>query len=77
MYDTCKLTIPEHHLTLYPGTRVRLSRFDSVVWVVSFGWYTWGGNRPVCGWYLTQFEEPDIVKPLQLPDLDDIYFVEK
>lgn len=42
---------------------------------MSYGWYTWGGNRPVCGWYLTNIESSDI-KPLQLTDLDDIYVIE-
>ena len=40
---------PEHNLILYAGSIVRLGRFESIEWLVSYGWYTWGGNRPVCG----------------------------
>ena len=69
------LKLPNSNVCICPGNRVRLGRFHSVPWVVKFGWYTWGGNRPVCGWYLLQ-EESDNIKPLQLPDLDDRYLVE-
>lgn len=71
-----ELEIPEQNLILHPGDRVRLERFSLDVWVVSFGWYSWGGNRPVCGWYLVNPVDPSIVKPLQLSDLTDIYVVE-
>lgn len=71
-----KLDIPEYHITLFPGCKVRLGRFESTVWVVSYGWYTWGGNRPVCGWYLFNLENPLELKPLQKTDLDDIYLME-
>lgn len=76
MSDTMKLVAPETNVTLFPGVRVKLSRFDSVVWVVSFGWYTCNGNRPVCGWYLTSVGPVSQVKPLHKTDLDDIYIVE-
>ena len=71
-----KLEIPEFHITLFNGSRVKLGRFDSTLWLVSFGWYSWGGNREVCGWYLTNCADPRDVKPLQRTDLDDIYLVE-
>ena len=71
-----RIEIPEFNMTLVPGTRVRLGRFESTVWVVSHGWYSWGGNRPQCGWYLFDETNPSTVKPLQLPDLDDIYYYE-
>ena len=67
---------PEHNLILYAGSIVRLGRFESIEWLVSYGWYTWGGNRPVCGWYLVQCDAPSNLKPLQGPDLDDIYVIE-
>lgn len=70
------LDVPELNMKLVPGSRVRLGRFESTVWVVSHGWYTWGGNRPVCGWYLTDIENSANLKPLQKTDLDDIYLVE-
>ena len=71
-----RLDVPEFNMQLAPGCRVRLGRFETTVWVVSHGWYSWTGNRPVCGWFLYDEENPSTVKPLQLPDLEDIYFVE-
>ena len=41
---------------------------------VQYGWYTWGGNRPVCGWSFRNLATGDI-KPLQSIDLVDIYMV--
>lgn len=74
MYD--KLDIPNTNKCLFPGCLVKLGRFETTVWVVSNGWYSWGGNRPVHGWYLTDRDNPTRVKPLQLPDLDDIYIIQ-
>ncbi len=71
------IEIPEFHITLKPGCKVKLGRFDTTLWVLSHGWYSWGGNRPVCGWYLSNIEKPCDVKPLQKTDLDDIYLVER
>jgi len=76
MSEGLTIDIPELGITLPDGCRVKLGRFDSAVWVLSHGWFTWGGNRPFCGWYLTNIENPAEVKPLQKPDLDDIYLVE-
>lgn len=76
MSDMFELKIPGNNIPLLPGCSVKLGRFESTVWVVSHGWYSWAGNRPVCGWYLTNKYDPSIVKPLQLTDLDDIYVVE-
>lgn len=75
MADTATLPVPGTSLELYPGAKVKLSRFSLETWVVDFGWYSWGGNRPVCGWYLIDAFCESRIKPLQLPDLDDIYFV--
>ena len=77
MYRDLRLDVPEFNITLTPGCRVRLGRFETTVWVVSYGWYSWGGNRPQCGWFLFDETNPSTVKPFQLPDLDDIYFVER
>ena len=76
MCDCVSLEIPGCNQCIHPGDQVRLHRFDSEPWVVGFGWYTWGGNRPVCGWYLTSCIDTKRLKPLQKPDLDDIYFVQ-
>lgn len=70
------LDVPKLDMQIRPGNFVRLSRFDHNIWVVGFGWYSFGGNRPICGWYLTLKDDPKTVKSLQLPDLDDIYMVE-
>lgn len=69
------LSVPDADMCLHQGDHIRLGRFNHDVWLVSYGWYAWGGNRPVCGWYLINIESSDI-KPLQLTDLDDIYVIE-
>lgn len=61
-------------IDLHPGDVIRLGRFSLVSWIVQYGWYTWGGNRPVCGWSLRDTSTGD-VKPLQETDLYDIYLV--
>ena len=71
-----ELPIPDAGITLRPGARVKLGRFESTVWLVLHDWYTYGGNRPVCGWYLMDTNDPGTIKPLSKPDLDDIYLVE-
>ena len=68
------LEIPDSKIRLLPGSIVRLGRFSDKEWEVNFGWYSFGGNRPVCGWYL-ESDGGHTVKPVQLPDLDDIYVV--
>lgn len=68
------LEIPYLKTKIRPGYIVRLGRFASDDWTVCFGWYEFGGNRPVCGWYLTK-DAGLVVKPLQLPDLDDIFII--
>lgn len=71
-----ELYIEEYNLTLHPGDFLRLHRFDTVTWILNYGWYSFGGNRPVCGWYLQAEESPITIKPLQYPDLSDIYIIE-
>lgn len=68
------LDVPNANIKLIPGNKIQLGRFDAQVWVVRFGWYSFGGNRSVCGWYL-QAESSDIIKPIFRIDLDDIYIV--
>lgn len=70
------LNIPDSTEYLHPDDIVRLGRFSSQDWTVKFGWYSFGGNRPVCGWYLTS-DDGRSVKPIQLPDLDDIYVIKR
>ena len=74
MASTSVLYLPNSNISLTPGVRVRLHRFDAQIWIVKFGWYSFGGNRAVCGWYL-QREYEDVVKPIFQIDLDDIYVV--
>lgn len=69
------LQVPDCDCCIKPNNIVKLGRFDRKCWKVGYGWYTWGGNRPVCGWYLVDAESKEI-KPLQLTDLDDIYVIE-
>ncbi len=70
------IEIPEFNITLTPGCRVKLGRFDIITWILSYGWYSWGGNREVCGWYLTNIKDVSDLKPLYRTDLDDIYLIE-
>lgn len=72
-YNYMKLDVPSLGTYLCPGQRIRLSRFDTQTWCVRFGWFSFGGNRPMCGWNLTN--ELGEVKPLLLTDLDDIYMI--
>lgn len=76
MQENISLQIPDSNRFLHPGDKVKLGRFSTELWVVGYGWFTFGGNRPFCGWYLTSLGHKTKVKPLQLPDLDDIYFIE-
>lgn len=68
------LEVPNANTSIYPGNKVQLGRFDAQVWIVRFGWYSFGGNRSVCGWYL-QAEASDEIKPIFKIDLDDIYII--
>ena len=75
MYCELILEVPNSTLKLRPGCKVKLGRFDSKVWELCHGWFSFGGNRPFCGWHL-KTDNGLTVKPLQLPDLDDIYMIE-
>ena len=75
MCNPISLEIPNTNRSLTPGDRVRLGRFESTIWTVCYGWFSFGGNRPFYGWYLSK-DEGLTVKPIQLPDLDDIYMIE-
>lgn len=69
------MQIPGCDYQIESGNIVKLGRFDGERWKVGYGWYSWGGNRPVCGWYLTNVIS-QTVKPLQFTDLEDIYVIE-
>ena len=75
--DQMYLEVPDTHIYLNPGMKVKLGRFSQERWIVEYGWYSFGGNRPVCGWYLTDIQDSSIVKPIQLQDLSDIFIVEQ
>lgn len=69
------LDVPNSSLAIPEGAIVRLSRFESEEWRVLHGWYTWGGNRPFCGWYMVSLTDPKRVKPVQLPDMYDVIVI--
>ena len=74
MANDLTLEVPNANTTISPGNRVQLGRFDAQVWIVRFGWYSFGGNRSVCGWYL-QADGSNEIKPIFQIDLDDIYII--
>lgn len=75
LVDNTVLDIPECDIKLVPGMKIKLGRFQYASWIVGYGWYAWGENRPVFGWYLTN-EYTKEIKPLYYTDLSDIYVVE-
>ena len=77
MCNNCFLEIPDKCMKIFEGSKVRLGRFETQVWVLHHGWYTCNGNRPHCGWYFVNLDNPSMIKPVSLPDLYDIYLVEK
>lgn len=68
------LEVPNANTTISPGYKIQIGRFDAEVWIVRFGWYSFGGNRSVCGWYL-ESESSNAIKPIFKIDLDDIYII--
>lgn len=73
--DNIKLPIPALGIELEPGNKIKLGRFCTAQWIVQYGWYSIEGDRPVCGWYLTDALTAGKIKPLHLSDLDDINIV--
>jgi hypothetical protein len=74
MISQMTLEVPNAHTTISPGNKIQIGRFDAKVWIVRFGWYSFGGNRSVCGWYL-EAESGQEIKPIFKIDLDDIYII--
>lgn len=72
--STNSIKIPNTDINIHEGDVIRIGRFQMITWTVQYGWYKWGGNRPVCGWSLRN-NLTDDVKPLQDIDLIDVYFV--
>lgn len=70
-----QLEIPGTNRVIRQGNVIKIGRFNSDRWTVCFGWYSWGGNRPVCGWYVERESDREI-KPLYQTDLDDCYMIE-
>ena len=68
------LEVPNAQTTISPGYKIQIGRFNAQVWIVRFGWYNFGGNRSVCGWYL-ESESGNDIKPILKIDLDDIYII--
>lgn len=77
MCNCLRIDLPNCNNCLRPGDHIKLGRFDHETWVVSYGWYSWGGNRPVLGWYLVSLDRDNTLKPLQQTDLIDIYLIER
>lgn len=71
-----KLILPDNEKYLVPGNIVVLGRFSTTKWKVGYGWYSFSGNREVCGWYLSRVDDESIVKPIEKTDLYDIYFLQ-
>lgn len=75
MCNCLTIQVPNTDIVLHPGDNVMLGRFDTKIWMLNHGWYSWGGNRPMCGWYLIDTQDSTNIKPLLEPDLLDIHSV--
>lgn len=76
MCNCLTIQVPGQTTCLRPNCKVKLGRFDTVIWKVVYGWYAFAGNRETCGWFLINNDDPSMIKPLSKPDLDDIYLIE-
>lgn len=74
-YSGLSLAVPNTNHIITPGCKVKLGRFKVAIWTVNFGWFSFSGNRPMCGWYMSN-DDTGVIKPLLLTDLDDIYMIE-
>ena len=74
--ENVMIEIPDTEMVLTPGCKIRIGRFSTEMWVLHHGWYAWGGNRPQCGWFMSNLDNPVLIKPLYKTDLSEIYFVE-
>ena len=69
------LEIPGLDFVLHPGDHIRIGRFSSEEWKVGYGWFAFGGNRKICGWFAQSESDTTRIKPIQETDLHDIYMV--
>lgn len=76
MHSNLHVEIPETGQILCPGTRIKLHRFETTVWLVQYGWYSYGGNREMLGWFLVNINDPANIKPLFRTDLYDCYAID-
>lgn len=74
--DCMCINIPECGICLRPGMKIKIGRFSNTIWRLDHGWFSFSGNRPICGWFLTDMTDNQNVRPLQKSDLADIYSVE-
>lgn len=72
---TAVLVVEPLGIELHPDDVIQMGRFDSERWKVGFGWFAFGGNRRMCGWYAQSMGDASKIKPIQETDLLDIYLV--
>ena len=70
-----QLKSPDGSITLNIHDCIKLGRFDKTTWKLHYGWYSWSGNRQVCGWYLCNLDCEGNIKPFQITDFDDLLLV--
>lgn len=71
-----ELIAPNIPITLHAGDVIKLNRFEDERWTVCCGWFSYGGNKPMNGWYLVSKDKSNRIKPINLSDMDDIYLVD-
>lgn len=76
MCECYKLHVPDTNIDIANDSYVKLGRFDATIWIIKHGWYQCDGNRPHCGWYFQQKDDPAMIKPVSLSDLYDIYEIQ-
>lgn len=70
------LSIPDKSMCIFPKDVIVLNRFTTERWEVNYGWFSYEGNRKICGWYLLSLDDNSRIKPIQQTDLYDIYILE-
>lgn len=75
MYKDIELAVPGTCICLKPGCKLKIHRFDSDIWTVNFGWFSFDGNREICGWYMVRLSDAEI-KPIFKCDLNDCYLIQ-
>lgn len=69
------LRLDDINVTLYEGNHIRIGEFKDNDFIVHFGWYSFAGNREVCGWYLESQDKK--IRPLMKTDIPDIYMIRR